>query len=758
MATIYSNGIVVTKAAVSITTTTVYYALSADGSCPDISEFTPEIKTISADFPYLWSYTVIEKSNNTKDETKPTLIGSFGVDGKSPMAVILSSESFVFPCDSDGIGADYSTLVVAVTLIQGSKTLTSVNVAPTEKGTFMLTAASDDVTFLECKDNYVSSTSGTVLRNDSGYITLTIFYIDFDGESGSCEKKISLIKQKQGKTGAYEKKQYCLSDSKTEAPTEGWTENMPNIVNSLQYLWIRYKLVPTGGNEDEIEWSDPVVSNVGIAVTESKIGLSADGTQLAIGEDTILLDAPKVLVPKSLTANEVDGDNFFGKEFIVKKGGSIRSQNYSSYDGSSEGKGFRLDGTSGSGEMNDITLGGNAVVRGTIQNNVLRTVKTASGGKTYTSPSWSGGTHWLSTELFALLKPYIPTDEVWTKQYVLCSYVLNGVVVSHVDGDIFYFFNDNTFCLGHLEEIKYIFGDSDYSRVEDYTFSPSLYYSDSLQITLPDGTVVFQAGPLYDTWIGATEYALWRSGLTDMVGGKTTSSGNLFKGSPSNDKNVIIGDYNISVEGVGAISTEYFVQSEWPSYSLTLLSENLGVYGSDFLPMTNDESSLGNGTTQRFKELWVKNLHASDLIDLIYPIGSIYLSMKNLSPASFLGGTWQALGGDYSFWTQNVGNNNGDTDLNYGSVTGGLPDIEGEIVSNNEWSVGNNDTCSNSGALEGRWFSRYTSSGTSSSNTYMGGIHFRASKYNSGSNPYGKTEGTTVRPTAYKIFAWRRTA
>ena len=36
-------------------------------------------------------------------------------------------------------------------------------------------------------------------------------------------------------------------------------------------------------------------------------------------------------------------------------------------------------------------------------------------------------------------------------------------------------------------------------------------------------------------------------------------------------------------------------------------------------------------------------VNTSDLIDLIYPVGSIYMSANNVSPASFLGGTWQQI-------------------------------------------------------------------------------------------------------------------
>lgn len=33
----------------------------------------------------------------------------------------------------------------------------------------------------------------------------------------------------------------------------------------------------------------------------------------------------------------------------------------------------------------------------------------------------------------------------------------------------------------------------------------------------------------------------------------------------------------------------------------------------------------------------------SDLLNMVYPVGSIYMSVNNVSPASFLGGTWEQL-------------------------------------------------------------------------------------------------------------------
>lgn len=37
----------------------------------------------------------------------------------------------------------------------------------------------------------------------------------------------------------------------------------------------------------------------------------------------------------------------------------------------------------------------------------------------------------------------------------------------------------------------------------------------------------------------------------------------------------------------------------------------------------------------------------SDLLNMVYPVGSIYMSVNNVSPASFLGGTWEQIQGRF---------------------------------------------------------------------------------------------------------------
>ena len=142
----------------------------------------------------------------------------------------------------------------------------------------------------------------------------------------------------------------------------------------------------------------------------------------------------------------------------------------------------------------------------------------------------------------------------------------------------------------------------------------------------------------------------------------------------------------------------------------------------------------------------------TNLLDTIYPIGSIYLTISTnplnpsgSSPASWLGGKWYLLPADKALWTVSSGAG--------GSIDAGLPNITGYIQSNS-WALGGNDSNTTSnGALKDEDYTKNTSKGTSSSAVYMSRISFNASNSNS---IYGKSN--TVQPAAYKVYAWRRGA
>lgn len=133
-----------------------------------------------------------------------------------------------------------------------------------------------------------------------------------------------------------------------------------------------------------------------------------------------------------------------------------------------------------------------------------------------------------------------------------------------------------------------------------------------------------------------------------------------------------------------------------------------------------------------------------DLLNKIYPIGSIYMSVNQISPASFLGGTWTPLEAGRTLWTTTTAGQGGTP------LEAGLPNIMGLV----EAVI----TTTHGGAL--------VSASLVNNNTFdyfdhdSGGgwgqarlLGFDASMSNS---IYGNS--TTVQPPAIRVYMWRRTA
>ena len=166
------------------------------------------------------------------------------------------------------------------------------------------------------------------------------------------------------------------------------------------------------------------------------------------------------------------------------------------------------------------------------------------------------------------------------------------------------------------------------------------------------------------------------------------------------------------------------------------------------------------GTSPNRPTTWAESaelIHTKNILNILYPIGAIYITLSSADFSNFLGGTWVKIN-DGSFIRASGGNAG-----TVGQVQAeGLPNITGSIKGTG-YSIGTNTGATNSGALTGSDFNMKAASGTSSSAVYMSKISFDASNGNS-TVPDGASSGkiygnsSHVTPRNIAVYMWKRTA
>lgn len=136
----------------------------------------------------------------------------------------------------------------------------------------------------------------------------------------------------------------------------------------------------------------------------------------------------------------------------------------------------------------------------------------------------------------------------------------------------------------------------------------------------------------------------------------------------------------------------------------------------------------------------------TDLLNAIYPVGSVYIGTQSSCPLSSLisGSTWTLVSSGKALWTGNGSNANTTINAGLPNITGKAPTAAGvykSVLDNNSGALYCSDT----------WNGGFAGGGGSSN--AAGILNIDASKSNS---IYGSS--TTVQPPAYVVNVWRRTA
>lgn len=131
----------------------------------------------------------------------------------------------------------------------------------------------------------------------------------------------------------------------------------------------------------------------------------------------------------------------------------------------------------------------------------------------------------------------------------------------------------------------------------------------------------------------------------------------------------------------------------------------------------------------------------SAFFNLIYPVGSIYLSMNSTNPSTLFGGTWVQIAEGQTLWSAGT-NYAAGTSLEAGlpNITGTINHIYGELTSADNYT--------------GAFYNANTTFKPGFSTVWQtSGVGLDASR----SNPiYGNSD--TVQPPAFVVYMWRRTA
>ena len=167
---------------------------------------------------------------------------------------------------------------------------------------------------------------------------------------------------------------------------------------------------------------------------------------------------------------------------------------------------------------------------------------------------------------------------------------------------------------------------------------------------------------------------------------------------------------------------------------------------------------------KRKTRMYMANLHlAKEIFNLIYPVGSIYISVNQTNPSTLFGGTWSQVAqgrtligvntndGDFNTAKKIGGskNHNHLYGLQYGAYYANIALETNPNVGLLDYSDGSNFVLSGSGAGLGNLSGGIVNSNSSASNMSPSMMHYRMTAH---------TSKTVNLPPYYTCYIWCRTA
>ena len=157
---------------------------------------------------------------------------------------------------------------------------------------------------------------------------------------------------------------------------------------------------------------------------------------------------------------------------------------------------------------------------------------------------------------------------------------------------------------------------------------------------------------------------------------------------------------------------------------------------------------------KEFKEKLVADLTAESILSMVYPVGSVYISVNDVSPAAFLGGTWEKISQGRVLQGAANGQAAG-TAVEAGLPAAYMPEGWFEAIGlvNDNWTIQYTGGCFGVG-LRGGY--AYGTDGSHGNGWQLGSYAYRLDNRTITGNCYGKSN--TVQPPALLVNIWKRTA